>query len=143
MRKDRLPKGFSTPPSFYSHLPWPDGVKQTLQVIIDHTYGRRTVCPLSVANIAQIRGKCRQTISLHLAFLEHYGQVRFSLIKRGDSRCREIVLCFRERDKDLRVATEKQIAGLSDDALLVTTMQQFKERRRKALVKEDRAEYVA
>lgn len=151
VRKDALPRGFSTPPSFHSHMLWPDGVKETLQLVIDHTYGRRSVCQLTIKEIARLRGKCRQTVSVHLAFLEDRKQIRFQYIKRGDGRSRQIVLCVREKGQDIRAAIERQIEELPERALKACTVKGFREERRRGklarkspkVAKETRSEYVA
>ena len=131
LRRDTLPKGFSLPLSFYAVLPGlPPGVKETLQGIITYTWGRRAVCPLSIKALAGILGKRRETVSLHIAFLADLGQVRFQQVKRGDSRSRQIVLCFREKKGDLKEVSEQQIAELPDKAIVKRTLQAFKEERR-------------
>lgn len=153
MKRNALPRGFAMPPNFYSEMPWPDGVKETLQLIISRTFGKRSVCPLTVKGIASLRGKCRQTITSHLAFLEDRGQIRLEAGRRGDRRSRQIVLLFREQDEDLSKAIEKQASALPGHALLPATMQSFKAEckakkgckpaAKRMGVKESRGEYVA
>ncbi len=111
-------------------MPWPDGAMETLQLIIAHTFGKKSVCPLTVKGIAATRRKCRQTITSHLAFLEDRGQIRLEAGRRGDRRSRQIVLVFREQDEDLSKAIEKQASALPDHALLPATMQSFKAERK-------------
>lgn len=140
------------PLSFYSHLQVPDGAIATMQYIIDTTYGKRSICPLGLSAIALGRGKCRETISLHVRFWEDLKQLRLERYRRGDSRRFRIVLCFRERGEDIRNAADLLIQALPEKGLGRRTFKDFKAERAKKgrktvnkrrLVKESRGEYVA
>lgn len=149
-RRDALSRGFGVPPTFYSELLVPSGAKETLDFIIHHTYGKRSVCPLSIKAIAVMLHRHRNTIALHLKFWEDLGQIRLERVRRGDSRAIRIVLCFRERDTDVRKAADKQIEVLPEKALSRWTMGDFRAELRgkktvepRRAVKEARGEYVA
>lgn len=119
------------PLSFFSSLRVPDGAIATMQFIIDHTFGKKKVCPMSIGAIASLRGKSRQTISLHLAFWEDLKQVRLERPKRGDSRCTRIVLVFRERREDVKTVADLLIADLPEKVVSGWTFSDFKAERRK------------
>lgn len=108
-------------------MPWPDGVKATLQVILSHTYGRRAICPLSNKALAYFAQKKPRTISWHLRFLAASGQIRLEACRTGDRRSKQIVVLINELGLSVLGASQIQLDRTPDAALERKTLTQFKD----------------